>query len=86
MVFVPRAGKTVGQKKIELALVDPHNAKERFDPEFLLAFKCPRCQLVDMAPRKHISDAIRAHVAEDCPARHTMADEPINVRVYYPRQ
>lgn len=68
------------------ALYDPHDARERFEPDFVLMWHCSRCDGFGDAPRKLMREAIKAHVEEDCPARHSAADDPIVIRVLYPKQ
>lgn len=69
----------------ELALLSPHPASERFDPQFPVAMKCSRCGKIAYGPRQAMRDAMVAHWEEDCPARHTKADQPKEMRLLYPR-
>lgn len=77
---------TVLRRKAEVAVHDPHDARERFDPEFVLALQCQRCGKHGQARRKDIHEAIRVHIEEECPRRHVASDEPVAVRVFYPKQ
>lgn len=67
------------------ALHDPHDARERMDPDFVLLTHCERCNKYDQVPRRVVHEAIRAHVEEECPGRLD-STEAIVVRVFYPKQ
>lgn len=86
MTFNTRNLQEGARKQVEVALHDPHGAAERFDWTFPLLFQCSRCNRIDQAERIHIHEAIRVHVSEDCPQRHVAADDPVVVRVFYPKQ
>lgn len=73
-------------RNVETAIHDPHAAAERFSPDFVLMMQCSLCGKVGYAPRKEISNAMRAHIEEDCPMKHRASDGPVSIRVYYPKQ
>lgn len=78
-------GSTEAQRRrAQGALHDPHDAKERMDPEFMLLTVCSSCGKQDMVKRRDVSDAIRVHATEECPNRHN--GDLIVVRVLYPKQ
>ena len=68
------------------ALVRPHDAKERFDPDFPIAMACDRCGRVCHGPRRFMAEAIREHQQSDCPMRHTHVDDAQVMRILYPRR
>lgn len=72
-------------REIERALVAPHHPRERFDPEFPVAFRCSRCGKMGYGPRRLLREAVTAHWQEDCPARRSRADAPKEMRLFYPR-
>jgi hypothetical protein len=77
------AGTTL--RRVEDAIIHPHPANERFDPEFPVAMHCNRCGKLGFGPRKHMREALVAHWEEDCPARRSQADAPKEMRLLYPR-
>jgi hypothetical protein len=81
-MFTPRPQ---GLTLLRDAIVHPHPANERFDPDFPVAFKCNRCGKHGFAPRKVMREAMQSHWEEDCPARRSRADEPKEMRLLYPR-
>jgi hypothetical protein len=79
-------GSTEKQRRAVLdAIHDPHDARERMHPDFKLLTHCSRCGKTDLVPRRFIHEANRVHV-EECGARQTAADDPIIIRVFYPKQ
>lgn len=66
------------------AHVRPHDASERFDPEFPTALQCHDCGQYGYGPSKNMADAMREHRAV-CPARRTKIDQPHVATVLYPR-
>lgn len=87
MILLPRIGPSnADRRKIEVAVHDPHEVSERFDPEFLLMFQCGRCEKVSYAPRKLIREAMMEHTMEDCPCGPPTTSEPIAIRIFYPKQ
>lgn len=84
---VPRLGPSeADRRKVATAVNDPHGASERFSPDFVLMFQCGRCEKVGYAPRKMISEAMRAHTLEECPMGPPLTADPIPIRVFYPKQ
>jgi hypothetical protein len=65
------------------ALHDPHDARERMDPEFELLMHCLTCGKIGTSKRKHIHEATREHSLQ-CPERHNASS--VVVRVLYPKQ
>lgn len=72
------------RKAIE-ALHQPHPGTERFESDFPVVMRCEECGKLGMAPRQHVSEAMREHRESDCPARRTKADEPNIARIFYPK-
>ena len=66
-------------------LHNPHPGHERFDDQFPVAMKCNRCGKIAYGPRAFMREAMNEHWNEDCPARHTKADAPKEMRLLYPR-
>lgn len=83
MTFIPRQVMDGLEKD---AMVRPHDATERFDPDFPVVMKCVLCGKRAYGPRKFMAEAMREHRESVCTARHTKADEPNVMRIYYPRQ
>jgi hypothetical protein len=67
------------------ALLRPHPASERFDPEFPVAMRCEKCGKYAHGPRKYMAEAMREHQRSVCPMRHTQPDTPQVMQVLYPR-
>lgn len=84
MTFIARPSGTTLKRELE-AIVNPHPASERFDPEYNVAMKCNRCGKLAYGPRHAMRDAMTAHWEEDCPARRSRADAPKEMRLLYPR-
>lgn len=70
-------------RRVARALYDPHDARERFDPDFMMGLQCQACGRVGAAARRDVSAAVADH-AETCPRRHVV--DSVAVRVYYPKQ
>ena len=86
MTFIQRPLEDKTVKLVREALISPHaGGNERFDPEFPVAHQCNRCGRIGYGPRKHLRDALKAHWEEDCPARRTRADAPMEMRLLYPK-
>lgn len=88
MAFKPRpprpaTGVTILSRRIARAVHDPHDSRERFDPDFILALRCSACGKDGLAPRRHIQAAVEEHAAS-CPRRHEVS--AVAVRVFYPKQ
>lgn len=73
---------TVLRRRLERAVVDPHDASERFDPDFVVGMVCEVCGRCGTTPIRHRREAIREHVE----TRHAGHDGPVVVRILYPRQ
>lgn len=85
MSFAARPrGLTV--RRLQEALVAPHSAAERFDPDFQVAMRCSKCGKIAHGPRAFLAEAMREHLESDCPARKTKENEPQLMRLYYPKQ
>ena len=86
MIAVHLDGATERElREIEAAVIAPHDSQERFDLEFPVMMRCSRCGKAGYGPRKYLREAVIAHWEEDCPARRSKADDPKEMRLYYPR-
>ncbi len=81
-IILPGANEKECRAILE-AVHDPHDARERMDPEFVMMARCLACGDVWYAPRRVIRDANREH-AERCEKRHEVA--AVHVQVLYPKQ
>lgn len=77
--------RPIGYTMRREALLRPHGANERYDPEFPIMMRCKKCGKHAYGPRKYASEAMREHQESVCPARHTTADEPQAMEILYPR-
>lgn len=77
---------TTLRRQAREALLRPHGASERFDPELSVVMRCELCGKHAYGPRKYMSEAMREHRESVCPMRRTRADEPQVARIFYPRQ
>lgn len=84
-MFTPRPAGVTLKRDLE-AILNPHPAYERFDPDFPVTMKCEKCGKHAFGPRKHMSEAMREHHLSDCSARRTRPDDPQIMRILYPKQ
>jgi hypothetical protein len=84
MPFIARpAGYTL--RRVQDALVRPHDPAERMDPDFPVAMRCEACGKFAHGPRHLMAEAMREHRETACPARHYRPDDPIVTRILFPR-
>lgn len=80
----PRA-PGVTMKRAREAEQRPHDAKERFDPDFPIALLCSDCGKYGYGPFKQMAEAMREHRETSCSARKTKADKPHTMQILFPR-